>query len=445
MSIYKDCDIRGIYGVEFDEKNAWLIGRAVGTMMTGNRLVVGGDVRISTPVLKQSLINGLRESGAHIIDIGTVPTPVFYFSLKKLQADGGVMVTASHNPAKYNGFKLMLGDMPITPEIIKKIESMVNSGEFIQGSGNYQLTDVRQAYVEKMTACFKPGNLKVVLDCGNGTVGDLAPLLFGELGYEVVPLYCEPDGSFPNRHPNPAIYENLTDLKNLVIASGADFGAAFDGDGDRVVFVDDRGRVVNSEHSFVVFIREYLKDKPSSVVYDIKSSSIVADTVRQLNGKPIIERSGHAFIKRSFLENNSALAGEISGHFFFGELGHDDGIYAALKMADILSHKKERLSDIVDGIPKTLITPDIRVHCPYDRQESWLTRVHEAAPEFQVSLIDGVRVEFNYGWLLIRKSVTEEGITLRIEARNEAAMKKIVEWILHVLPETSQEINLLEL
>lgn len=435
MSIYKECDIRGIYSEEFDEKDSYNIGCAVGTMMTGKTLVVGGDIRLSTPVLRERLIAGLRECGANILDIGTVPTPTFYFSLIHLSADGGVMVTASHNPAKYNGFKLMFSDTPVTPAIIKHIKELVANGKFSNGNGSYETIDTIPDYIEKMIGVFKPGKLKVVLDCGNGSNGQLAPHLFQLLGYKVVPLYCEFDGSFPNRDPNPAVYENLTDLKQKVIETCADFGAAFDGDGDRVVFVDDKGRVISSERSFVVLINEYLKDVPSSVVYDIKSSSVVRNTVLELGGKPILERSGYAFIKKTFLENQSALAGEISGHFFFGELGYDDGIYAALKMAHILSKGSKKLSEIVDSIPKTLITPDIRVLCPYDKRDEWLKRVYDAGKKYNISLIDGVRVDFSYGWLLVRKSVTEESITLRIEAKNKDSMQKIKAWIIKILPE----------
>jgi phosphomannomutase/phosphoglucomutase len=440
MSIYKDCDIRGIYSVEFDENDAYKIGRAVGTMMTGKTLVVGGDVRLSTPILKERLIAGLRESGANIKDIGTIPTPVFYFSLKKLDADGGVMVTASHNPAKYNGFKLMLGNTPITVEVIKSIENCVKSGKFSTGSGSFENIDITTDYITAMSGFFEPCKLKVVLDCCNGAAGDLAPRLFELMGYDLVKLYCEFDGRFPNRDPNPAVYENLTDLKKKVLETGADLGAAFDGDGDRVVFVDDRGRVINSERSFVVFIREYLKEAPSSIVYDIKSSSVVKDTVLELGGEPILERSGHAFIKRTFLEHKSALAGEISGHFFFRELGYDDGIYAALRMAQIVAKSGEKLSDIIDRIPSTLITPDIRVFCHYDKRDGWLKRVQEAGKQFEISVIDGVRVDFPYGWLLVRKSVTEECITLRIEANNEGNMQEIKSWILKVLPEIPEEL-----
>ena len=435
MSIYKDCDIRGIYSREFDEQDAYLIGRAVGTMMAGKTLCVGGDVRLSTPVLKERLMAGLRDSGAHIVDIGTVPTPAFYFSLKHLAADGGVMVTASHNPAKYNGFKLMLGDKPVTTQVINSIKELVEAGKFAEGGGSYKEKDISSAYAEKMIKTFGPGKLKVVLDCCNSASGELAPHVFEQLGYDVVPLYSEFDGSFPNRDPNPAVYENLKDLKDKVLETGADFGAGFDGDGDRVVFVDDRGRVINSERSFVVFIREYLKDRPSSVVFDIKSSSVVRDAVLEAGGRPVMERSGHAFIKKTFLENHSALAGEISGHFFFGELGYDDGIYAALKLGEILGKKNEKLSRMIDSIPETLITPDIRIFCPYDRREEWLRRVQKAGEALEVSLLDGVRVGFPYGWLLMRKSVTEEGVTVRIEAGDPEAMAGIKTWLLEALPE----------
>lgn len=437
MSIYKDCDIRGIYSKEFDEKDAYDIGRAIGTIMKSKTLITGGDVRLSTPVLKERLIAGLRDSGANITDIGTVPTPAFYFSLKHLSADGGVMVTASHNPAKYNGFKLMFGDMPVTPEVINSIKECVEAGRFSVGNGSYEKIDTTPDYIEKMLSYFKPGKLKVVLDCCNGAASQLAPALFKLSGYEVVPLYCEFDGSFPNHDPNPAAYENLAVLQSKVVETGADLGAAFDGDGDRVVFVDDMGRVVNSERSFVIFINEYLKAAPSSVVFDIKSSSVVRDAVLALDGKPILERSGHAFIKKTFLENHSALAGEISGHFFFGELGYDDGIYAALRMAEILCREGKKLSGIVDKIPKTLITPDIRIFCPYKERDGWLKRVNEAAEDYKVTLIDGIRVDFPYGWLLIRKSVTEEGVTLRIEAQDENSMQRIKGWITEILPEVS--------
>lgn len=448
MSIYKECDIRGVYPEELDEAKAYDIGRAIGTMMHGKTLSVGGDVRLSTPSLKKSLINGLRDSGTNIIDIGTVPTPVFYYSLKQLDVDGGVTVTASHNPARYNGFKLMFGDMPVTPDTIKTIKTIINDRNFSSGKGSYICTNVEQSYTDYITGMCSPGKLKVVLDCCNGTSSRLAPLVFSRLGYDVVPLYCTFDGSFPNRDPNPAIYSNLRDLSKKVPETGADFGAAFDGDGDRVVFVDDEGHVLNSESSFVIFVRHYLGSDagthpagPESVVYDIKSSSIVKDAVLELGGRPIPERSGHAFIKKTFLENRSVLAGEISGHFFFRELGFDDGLYAALKMAEIISRSSKKLSQIFRDIPKTVITPDIRVHCKYEDQDKWLDKVKKAAEGYDVSFLDGIRINFDYGWILIRKSVTEEGITIRIEAKDDSHMSLIKAWLADVLPEAGAYLS----
>lgn len=436
MSIYKDCDIRGIYQQEFDEKDAYLIGRAIGTQYVGKTLALGGDVRVSTPILKMNMLAGLLESGANVVDIGMVPTPVFYYALKQLNVAGGVTVTASHNPPEYNGFKLMFGELPITPAVIGSIEDLVVSKKFTQGKGVLTKKDVTDSYRAWIKSMFPPGKkMKVVLDCCNGATSALAPTVFEDQGYDVVPLYCEFDGRFPNRSPNPAIYSNLCDLCKRVMETGAAFGAAFDGDGDRVVFVDDQGKVVQSERAFVLFIDEYLREKPSSVVYDLKSSSVVRNTILKHGGEARMERSGHAFIKRNFLENNSALAGEISGHFFFGELGHDDGIYAALKMGQILRASEKTLSQMLSKIPHTLITPDIRVFCPYEMRDEWLERVRKIGENYEVTLIDGVRVQFEDGWLLVRKSVTEESITLRIEADNQAAMDRIKSMLAETLPE----------
>ena len=441
MSIYKDCDIRGIYQKEFDEQDAYQIGRAVGTQYTGKLLAVGGDVRLSTPILKQNLLKGLLESGANVIDIGMVPTPVFYYALHHLAVDGGITVTASHNPPQYNGFKLMFGELPMTPAAIDEIRQLVESGDFARGEGTLTRQNVTDQYRSWMQTVFPAGKkLKVVLDCCNGATGELAPAIFRDLGYEVVPLYCEFDGRFPNRSPNPAVYSNLADLCQKVKETGADLGAGFDGDGDRVVFVDDQGNVVQSERSFALFIDEYLKEKPSSVVYDLKSSSVVRNTVLKHGGEPRMERSGHAFIKRNFLENHSALAGEISGHFFFGELGYDDGIYAAARMGQILRSTGKTVSQLLSGVPQTLITPDIRVFCPYDLRDSWLEKIREMGSQYEVSCIDGVRVQFADGWLLVRKSVTEEGITIRIEADDRAAMDRIRELLVQTLPQTREKI-----
>lgn len=436
MSIYKDCDIRGVYGLELDEATAYDIGRAVGTKMQGKTMVVGGDARISTPALKEKLIQGMVDSGANILDAGLTPTPMFYFAVKHCKSDGGVTVTASHNPPKYNGFKMIFGHLPVQPKDVMEIRQLVEQKAFSAGQGSVTKVDVAEAYKAEIKALSKMyAPMKVVVDAGNGAESKVAPEVFRELGYEVVELYCEYDGTFPNRDPNPSVYKNIKTLQEKVLEEKAQLGVAFDGDGDRVVFVDDKGDILTSEESFVVMIQDYLKDKPSSVVYDLKSSSIVEREIVAHNSEAIMERSGHAFIKRTFLKNNSALAGEISGHFFFQELGYDDGLFAAVKMAEIVGKSGMRLSEISAKIQRTLITPDIRIPFPTQEQDGLLAKIEEMGQKYTVSKLDGVRVKFPNGWMLIRKSITEPCVTMRIEARDEAEMIWIKKWILEAAPE----------
>lgn len=436
MGIYKDCDIRGIYHQELNETIAYKIGRAIGTLMSGKSVVVGGDVRLSTPSLKENLMQGLMTSGVSIVDIGMVPTPVFYFAKDFLKADGGAMVTASHNPANFNGFKIILGSMPITKKDIEEIQRLVETEDFIVGAGEKKEADIYcdyKCHVRKLID--HQGSLKVVIDAGNGAVSRVAPELFQAFGYVVKELFCQFDGHFPNREPNPAVYENLIKLQQLVLEECADIGIGFDGDGDRVVFVDHNGRIVTSEESLVIFIREYLRNEPSSVVYDIKSSSIVEKEVRKFRSQPIIERSGHAFIKKAFLEHNAVLAGEVSGHFFFKELGYDDGMYAALKMCEILTKSKCSLAELTEKLEKTVVTPDIRVPYPLEKQRDLLCKVEYLQHKYPISKLDGVRVQFPYGWALIRQSVTEPCITIRFEADQIDNMARIKNEFLACVPE----------
>lgn len=438
MSIYKDCDIRGIFEKELFSQDARNIGRAIGTMAGGKDLVVAGDVRLSTPVLKEELIKGLVECGAHVIDIGFAPTPVFYFAkgVHGLNTYGGVTVTASHNPPAYNGMKLILGEYPVVPATIQEIARIIEEEAFVYAKGSVEkVDDVFDRYAAFLKTLVSRGNKKVVLDCCDGTTSLNAPALFREMGYDVVELFCGVDGSFPNRDPNPAVYSHLTALRAKVVETGADFGMAFDGDGDRVVFVDERGEIVVSEQALVLLIREYLKDEPASVVFDLKCSSVVAKETEALGGEPRMERSGHAFIKRNFMDHNSALAGEISGHFFFRELGHDDGTYAGLKIGEIVTKSGKTLGQLVDTIPKTLITPDIRLHVPYEVQDGVVERMRALGEKHKLTTIDGVRVDFSEGWLLVRKSVTEQAMTVRIEAQDEQAMEKIKSILIETAPE----------
>ncbi len=441
MSIYKECDIRGIYGKELQAPEAYEIGRAIGTMLTGKTVVVCGDARYSTPILKAELVKGLLGSGAHILDISLAPTPVFYFAKHHLSAYGGVMVTASHNPWPYNGFKVALGIQPITPADIQEIHRRVTTKDFVSAQGTYAQVEVEAAYEAAMSSLVHGGHCKVVIDAGGGATSLLAPAIFTKIGYDVVPLYCQFDGKFSNRNPNPAVFSNLTKLQQVVMDSGADLGMAFDGDGDRVVFVDETGAVITSEKSLCILMEHLPKDRRNSVVYDLKSSSIVEKTALSLGITPMMERSGHAFIKKTFLSHHSALGGEISGHFFFQELGHDDGIYCGLKMAEILSQSGKTMSALGAHIPTTLITPDIRIPWPYALRDNLMSKVKSMEQNYPITTLDGVRVQFPYGWLLIRKSVTEEGITLRIEAETQKKLEQIVEILLSYVPELSEKFS----
>ena len=449
MSIFKDCDIRGIYSAgalsrepdDITAADARRIGRGLATLHPEARVCVGGDYRLSTPALKAALIDGLVTGGAQVTDLGTIPTPALYFALAMGRFDGGATVTASHNPPKYNGIKFMFGRTPVNRADINALKAVVDADRFLTGQGSLAEEDILPDYMASLEGRFQAvAPLKIVVDAGNGAMSRVAPEVLRRCGYEVVPLFCEPDGRFPNRDPNPADYAHLTAVCQKVAEVGADLGVAFDGDGDRAVFIDERGRAVMNEKSLALFIRRLLRDRPTPVVYDQKSSSAIRRATLEMGGTPVPERSGHAFIKRRFLEVGAAIAGEVSGHFFFGALGYDDALYAALTMAEIIASEGRPLSELADAIVCPPITPDLRVHCPYDRQQAWLERIEALARlrPCTVSRLDGVRLDFEDGWVLARKSVTAEQITLRAEAETEEKLRQLLEMVAGALPEAAR-------
>jgi len=430
MSIFKDCDIRGIYDKELFDADAYGIGRGLAAMLPPNAVMrVGGDVRLSTPALKDQLIAGLVDGGVRVEDMGMIPTPALYYALANSSADGGATVTASHNPPEYNGVKFMLGGEIVSRAVTDRLREIIERRSYPSGSGSVTKIDILPAYLASLTKRFgarKP--LHVVVDAGNGAMSRVAPTALRSAGYKVTELFCEPDGAFPNRDPNPAEYSHLTAVCKKVVEVHADFGVAFDGDGDRAVFIDDLGRAVQNEKSLTLFIRHLLKKQPTPVVYDQKSSSVIKKAILEMDGAPIPERSGHAFIKRRFLELGAAVAGEVSGHFFFGELGYDDGLFAALLMAEMLCLSSEPLSALSDGIVLPPITPDLRFFCPYAEQDDRLARAAALASTHPCTLstLDGVRLEFPDGWFLARKSVTAEQLTLRAEADTPGRLEELV-------------------
>ncbi len=427
MSIFKSCDIRGVYGPELDEGTAYRLGRAVGTRMRGQRIVVAGDLRLSTPPLKAALTNGLYVSGAHIVDLGVIPTPAFYFGKRELKAPGGIMVTASHNPAEYNGFKLVLGDLPIQPQDLQELAREMREGEFSTQEGTYHQQGILEVYTEHLLSAFpdlRPH--RIVVDAGNGSMGPVAPDVLRRAGQRVIELYCEPDGSFPHRDPNPAVPQHLHDLSQKVLKTEAELGAAYDGDGDRVVFVNERGETQPAEGVLALFIRHLLPQYPGAkVVYDLKSSSVVEEETRAAGGRPIMEKSGHAFIKRRLMEEEALLGGEVSGHYFFAQMRGDDALYATLLSLKILDDCEVSLGQALDSVSTYPITPDIRLPCPPEKAQCIIEQLEAAFSEHPLDTLDGVRIQFPHGWALARLSVTEPVITLRFEAHSEGELQEI--------------------
>jgi phosphomannomutase / phosphoglucomutase len=434
MSIFQACDIRGIAGKDLSPVVARKIGLAVGVKLTGKTVVVGGDIRLSTPEFLAIIIAALTESGCRVIDIGTVATPVFYFALKTSGAQGGVMITASHNPAPYNGFKLVFGEQPVSEEDVAEIARMVADGVRTSGFGSVEQRPMTDAYLAYTVGKARSGSLKVVVDAGNGATSRIAPRLFCTLGYDVTELFCEPDGRFLNRPPNPALAENLAALGEAVRTCGADLGVAFDGDGDRVGFVDGQGRPLDNDDIMVLLARHYLKAGPGAVIYDAKCSMVVPEEIVRAGGRPVMARAGHTFSKAAFLKEQALFAGEISGHFFFRELGYDDGMFAALKVAEIVAAAGS-LASLIDAVPNYILTPDIRI--PYhgsDKQEI-LTAIAGKLVAYRPNTIDGVRIEFTDGWGMIRASVTEPLFTFRFEAKSAGRLQEIIAVLLATLPD----------
>lgn len=434
MTIFHACDIRGIAGSELTDVAARKIGLAVGLKLVGRQVVVGGDIRLSTPALQAVIIEALLESGCHVLDIGTVSTPLFSYALQETAAAGGVMVTASHNPAPYNGFKLVLGPEPVSEEDIAAIARLVAAGVRTSGTGTLTKLPLAEDYLAFTAARAERGSLKVVVDAGNGAVSRLAPRLFGALGYDTVELFCQPDGRFPNRPPNPALAENLAALGAEVKRAGAALGVAFDGDGDRVGFVDETGRPLDNDDIIVLLARRHLAGGPGAVVYDAKCSMVVAEEIIKAGGRPVMARAGHTFSKQAFRRENALFAGEISGHFFFRELGYDDGLFAALKVAEIVAARGP-MSALVDAIPNYLLTPDIRIPCPHADKEPILAAAAAALAPYRPNRIDGVRVEFPDGWAMVRASVTEPLLTFRFEAKTPNRLHEIAGLLLAALPD----------
>jgi len=430
MSIFKACDIRGRYGSELFDDDGLRLGLALAEQLAPAEVIVGGDGRLSTPALKQALVAGLLQGGCGVIDIGMVTTPAFYFARHHLGVPPGVMVTASHNPAHDNGFKIALGETPVTPDDIRALAARMQSGTLkpVPQPGALRAVDVLPAYIAHARRLAPNlAGMRVVADCANGVCALTAPAVWQASGAQVFLIYDTVDGAFPNHPPDPAVFKNLKSLCRAVVERQADLGVGYDGDGDRAVFVDAKGRPLPADKAIALFAGRALAAGPAPIVYDQKCSLLVADAIRARGGQPILEKSGHTFIKATFLRLGAPYAGEISGHHFFRELGGDDGLIASLFMADLVRRSGQGLAALADAIPTYPITPEIRLKMDAARAGQVIEQLtRNLAGEANLTLTDGVRAEYPDAWGLVRQSVTEPAITLRFEGKTESALRQIM-------------------
>jgi phosphoglucosamine mutase len=439
--IFREYDIRGIADRELTDDVVQKIAKAFATYLKKAPVVVGGDIRLSTERIKKTLISALRGSGISVIDIGTVPTPVFYFYLHTENVAGGIQITASHNPPEYNGFKLCKGKDAIYGEEIQKIRLTAERSDFIEGSGNILQTDAIPAYIAKLKEIVRlgPRRLKVAVDCGNGCAGLVVPQILSQLGCDVIELFSEPDGRFPNHFPDPTIPENLEELVSKVRETEADVGIGFDGDVDRIGVVDDRGNILWGDRLMVLFFREILPKHPKApCIIEVKCSKVLFQEAERLGGEPFFYKTGHSLIKAKMKEVGALFAGEMSGHMFFADeyYGFDDAIYAALRLLRILSATEKSLSELLSNIPVYPITPELRLDCPDDKKDEVVKEISEHFKKrYECIDVDGVRVLFPDGWALIRKSNTSPKIIVRFEAETEERLSEIKSLIFDKLSE----------
>jgi len=440
-NIFRQYDIRGIVGEELTEEVAYSLGKAFGSFSIRNgekRVVVGCDNRLSSPVLKNAVIDGLLSTGCDVIDLGTVVTPVFYFSRVYYKINPGIMVTASHNPPQFNGFKIAFGHATLYGDDIQYIRKLMEEGNFEKGNGALSFIDPTEDYINEITDRIKLSRLlKVAIDCGNGTASFIAEKLFTRLGAQVYPLYCDSNPHFPNHFPDPVKPENMKDLRQLVLKGNLDLGIGFDGDGDRIGVVDDKGQIIWGDMLMILFWREILPKHPNATaIVEVKCSQALVDEIKKLGGNPIFYKTGHSLIKAKMKEIGAVFTGEMSGHMFFADeyYGFDDALYAAARLLRILSNTDKKLSELLSDVPKYYSTPEIRVHCSDQEKFNKVEEVKNYFKEkYEIIDIDGARVIFPDGWGLVRASNTGPEIIVRCESKTQEGLEKIKEEIKRAL------------
>ncbi|WP_374000952.1 phosphomannomutase/phosphoglucomutase [Bdellovibrio bacteriovorus] len=438
--IFREYDIRGVYNGQFDDNFAYLLGRAYVVYMKQNKnidkptVALGCDARESSPAIIKNLAKGLMDSGANVVHLGLVTTPVCYFATFELKVDGAVQVTGSHNPPEYNGFKISVGKGTIFGVEIQKLLHIIQKGEFIDGQGSEESFDIKPMYYARYAKEFGTiPNTKVVLDCGNGAGGSVVKGLFNAVGLNPTILFEQPDGTFPNHHPDPTVEENLVDLKAQVLKEGAVAGIGFDGDADRIGVVDHTGRMVYGDELMVVISRAILAEqKGAKIIGDVKCSDRLYHDVAKHGGQPIMWKTGHSLVKEKIKVEKAPFGGEMSGHVFFADrnYGYDDAPYAALRLVEILAKTGKTIPQLLEGLPPSFNTPEIRIDTTEEKKVLIVEKMIEAFPakegaDYKVDFTDGIRLSFADGWALCRSSNTQPVVVVRYESSSQAGLDAI--------------------
>ncbi|MBT5373033.1 MAG: phosphomannomutase/phosphoglucomutase [Rhodospirillaceae bacterium] len=445
-TLLREYDVRGIVGKTLSDADAKALGRAFGTIVRrsgGARVCVGYDGRLSSPEMESAVVSGLMEAGINVTRVGRGPTPMLYYAVCQFEADGGIMITGSHNPPDYNGFKMMLGRKSFYGTDIQDLGALAAAGDFESGEGSAEKVEILTAYVDVLVKAYEGDRpLKVAWDSGNGAAGEVMSRLTERLEGTHILINAEIDGTFPNHHPDPTVIENLRQLQDSVAAQGCDLGIAFDGDGDRIGVIDGKGHVLWGDQLMMIWAAEILNTMPgATIIADVKASQALFDEIERLGGKPLMWKTGHSPIKSKMLETGAPLAGEMSGHIFFADryFGFDDALYAAVRLLSIISRSGESLADIHARMPALMNTPELRFDCPEDRKfvviDEVKARLETAGA--QINDIDGVRVKTGDGWWLLRASNTQAVLVARCESSTMEGLERLKAALVGQLKESS--------
>ncbi len=449
--IFRAYDIRGIVDEALTEEGIFHIGKAIGSHILAEgrtSILTARDGRISGPRLLDQFQKGVMSSGCDVVDLGEVPTPLLYFSTFKTNISDGVMLTGSHNPKSYNGLKIVINKKSMTSEKIKKIKLMIEDERFKNGLGQITSLDIKDDYLKELKEKIKINSkMKVCLDCGNGVGGVIAPQAFKLLGLEVIELYSEVNGNFPNHHPDPSNPKNLEDLQKKVLETNSDLGIALDGDGDRVGLIDNKGNIIFPDLYMMLLAEDLLRrNSKGSIVFDVKCSTNLEKIIKNFNGTPIMSRTGHSYIKSKIIETNALLGGEMSGHIFFNDewYGFDDAIYSALRMIEVLSKTKLTSHEVFSSYPKHFSTPEINLKVPEQDKfkiiDEFKTLIKSSA--YELIDIDGVRLENENSWGLVRASNTSPNLVLRFEGKTENDLLEIKNYFKEILSKIEIDLQI---